>query len=112
MIAFGGNETSVLEDTDHLGFSTVKDKVINLVVAMNQSSPVGWLGGWIFEERYHLFEMRDFADSNPGVDIDSFRLGCGNSRKGFDLPIVKASRFAKIRQANRCGINAMKFGKC
>lgn len=103
---------NVLEDTYDLGFSTVKDKIINLVVAMNQGSPVWWLSGGVFEERYHLLKMRDFANGNPGIDIDSFCLRCGNSGKGFDLPIVKASRFPKIRQPNRTGIDPMKFCKC
>ena len=90
-------ETNVLEDSDDFGFSTVKNKIVNLVVAMNQGSPVGWLSRRIFEEGDHLIEMRDLANRNPGIDIDRLCLRCGNRGQCLDLPIVKTRGLPKIR---------------
>lgn len=89
--------SNVLKYTDDLGFSAMKDQIVNLVVAMNQGGPVWWLSRRIFEEGYHLIEMRDLANGNPGIDIDGFCLRCGNSGQCLDLPIVKPGGLPKIR---------------
>lgn len=69
-----GHETNVLENTNDSGFCAVKDKVIDLVVAMNEGSPVCWLSARILEECDHLIEVRDLANRHASINIDSFSL--------------------------------------
>ena len=101
----------LLENTNHPGFRLVIDKVVDLVVTMNQCASILRLGFWISEELHYIFIVRSLAYWGVGLDIDSLGLRRRNGAEGLDLAVVEARGPAKAREVDRGRGNAVKLRK-
>jgi len=73
----------------------VKDKIVDLVISVDECADVPWLRCRLFEKCYHLVKVRDLAHGDPGLDVLVTSLSEGESLKQVELTVVKASGFAK-----------------
>ncbi len=80
----------LLEDANDSWLGLVVNKVIDLVVAMDQCSPVLRLRAWIPQKRDRVIVVRNLSYSSLRFVIDGFGLGRGNRAEGLDLAVVKA----------------------
>jgi len=78
----------------------VIDEVIDLVVAMDQCSPVLRLRAWIPEKRNRIIVVRNLSNSNFRINIDRVGLRRRDCAKGLDLAVVEAPWLAKVSEAN------------
>lgn len=87
------------------------DKVVDLVIAVDQCTSILRLGCWISEELHYIFKMRRLSYWGLGFDINSLGLRRRDGTEGLDLAVIEARGLAKVREANRGRRNAVKFRK-
>ena len=88
------------------------DKVVDLVIPMDQCASILRLGFRISEEIYYIFVVRSLAYRGLGLDIDRLGLRRRDGTEGLDLAIVETRGLAKARKADRGRTNAVKLRKC
>ena len=89
----------------------MKDKVVYLVISVDESAPIVGLSARIAEESTHLDEVRYITDRLLAVDIHSFGLCLGNGLESRYLAVVEALGLAKGCEVDGRGRHAMKFGQ-
>lgn len=87
------------------------DKIVDLVVAVDQCASILRLGFWISEELHYIFIMRSLAYWDFGLDIDGLSLRRRDGAEGLDLAVVETRGLAKAREANSGRRNAVKLRK-
>jgi len=78
----------------------VIDEVIDLVVAVDQCSPVLRLRPRITEKRYRIIVVRNLTYRHFRFNIDGLGLQGGSRAKGLDLAVVEAGWPAKASEAD------------
>ena len=89
----------------------MEDKIINLVIAMNQRRSILGLRPRITEEPDHIIKVRYLPHQLFAIHIHRLRLRGGNASQRSNLPIVEARRLAETGQTYGLGIDAVEFGK-
>jgi len=89
----------------------VKDKVVYLVISVNESAPIIGLSARIAEESTHLDEVRYITDRLLAVDIYRLGLCLGDGLKRRYLAVVEALCLAKGCEIDRRGRHAVKLGQ-
>lgn len=74
----------------------MEDEIVYLVITMNQRCTIFWLGLLIFEECNQFIEMRDLANRDICLEVNSLGLGSSNGAQGFYLTVIEARRSPKI----------------
>lgn len=85
-----------VQDADDAVLSLVEDHVVDLVVAVDKSGAVAGLGGFVGKKADHVAEMRNVADGNPSVDVDSLGLGLRDNRESAYLTVVEPSGSSEV----------------
>lgn len=101
----------LLEYAYYPGFRLVIDKIVNLVVAVDQCASILRLGFWISEELHYIFIVWSLAYWSLGLDIDGLGLRRRDGAEGLNLAVVEAQGLAKSREADRGRRNAVKLRK-
>lgn len=100
----------LLENTDDSRFGLVEDDIVDLVVAMNESSSVLRLCLLLRKERHHFVKVWDLSHCFLGFNVDSLGLVFGQRLEKAKLPVVEARWFAESREVHRGGIDTMELG--
>lgn len=79
-----------LKDADYSWLGLVIDQVVNLVVAMDQCSPVLRLRIRISKKGYCIIVMRDLSHRTFRFNVNDLGLRRRNGTKGLDLTVVEA----------------------
>ena len=87
------------------------DKVVDLVIPMDQGASILRLGFWISEELHYIFVVRSLAYRGLGLDVNRLGLRRRDGAEGLDLAIVETRGLAKTREADRGRRNAVKLRK-
>ncbi len=87
----------------------MKDKIIDLVISVDECADILWLRSRLFEKCYHLVKVRDLAHGDPGLDVLVASLSQGESLEQVELAVVEASRFAKGLEVYGLGRNTVEF---
>lgn len=101
----------LLKNTYYAGLRLVIDKIVDLVIAMDQCASILRLGFWISEELHHIFVVRSLAYWGLGLDIHRLGLGRRDCAECLDLAVVETRRLTKAREADRGRRNAVKLCK-
>lgn len=101
----------LLENTNDPRLRLVKDEVVNLEIAMDQSRPVSRLLPHIRKVLHHLLEERQLADSLARIHILDLGLGGADSLPGGHLTAVEAIRLAELLQPDALGVDAVQLGQ-
>lgn len=88
------------------------DKVVDLVIAMDQSASILRLGSWVSEKFHYIFIVWSLSNGSLGLDIDRLGLRRRDGAEGLDLAVVEARGLPKAREADRGRGNAVKLRKC
>ena len=87
------------------------DKVVDLIVTVDQGTSILRLCFGILEELYYIFIVRSCANGVLGLDVDHSGLCRGDGAEGLDLAAVEARRLAKSRETDSRWRNAVKLCK-
>ena len=66
------------------------DKVVNLVIAVDQGTSILRLVFWISEKLHYIFIVRSLANWGLGLDVDRLGLCRRDGAEGLDLAVVEA----------------------
>lgn len=98
---------SLLKYTNHPRFAFVKNQVVDLVITMNQRSPIFRLSPGIAEKLHDGVIMWYVAHSFICLDVLYACLSGRYPTQGLELPAVESSAFPKIQQSNRGWFDAV-----
>lgn len=98
-----------INDTDDTRLCSVKDNVVDFVVAMYKRASIFWLRRLIPKKRNHIIIMRQHPHLLPRLLIFNFRLINLQPLKRLQLPIVKPPMPTKILHPHRTRLDAVEF---
>ena len=84
----------LLENANHARFRLVEDDVVNLVVAVNETTSVFWLRLGVTEECDHVVLVWNLAYGYASLFVNGSALCLRDGVEGFDLAGVEAGCFS------------------
>jgi len=90
----------------------VKYKVINLVITMNQGSPVLGLIVLLAKEAHHLPKVRQLSDLLAALDVLRGRLRSADGLPSRNLAAIEALRLPKALETDGLRVDTVQLGQC
>jgi len=90
----------------------VEDDIVNLIVAVDERPSILRLHPLVFEELYHIVEVRYRPYRFICLYISRLSLELANCRESLDLPVVETGGLAIALKTNIFRLNLVEFGKC